>query len=1015
MRQASVFAAMLVAALLAFPALATAQSSIVGVVKDTSGAVLPGVTVEASSDVLIEKSKSAVSDGNGQYRIVDLRPGSYVVVFTLTGFQTFKREGIELLSEFTANVNAEMKVGAIEETIVVSAASPIVDVSSAAHIQVLDRDSIDNIPTGRTIQGIGQVLVGVNLSLPDVGGSRAAMQTYMSVHGQSAANNTVMVDGLSVNGLEANGAVQSYFNDAASQEMSYQTSAIGAETSSGGVRLNMIPREGGNRFSGDTALTYRPGSWQGDNLTQRLINRGLTVGNSTKYIADFTASEGGPILKDKLWFFGSYRDYDTNNRISNTFFDDGSQGDDFNYIKQGSGRITYQVRAGHKVSGFYDRISKYRAHDMQSLVDPESASVLWTSPDYHTAGVKYTGAISTRILVEGGYSENIEFRNTVAQDGIQKERNSPEWFAGASRTPNTGSGRIGAPSPSAVGKDWPERRNVQASLSYVTGSHHVKAGAQLQWGTFFHENTGNADLIQRYRTVKKDAAGAIVGFADPVDVRPYNTPVQSQERLNADLGVFAQDSWTIRRLTVNAGIRWEYLNSQVDTMTAPAGRFVPARTSPEIVDLPNWRDWAPRLQVAYDLFGTAKTAVKYSANRYNAAQSVGVAATFNALGVTGATSLPTLAWTDLNNDDIAQGGRQWSADGKTFTDCVYLTAGCEINLAQLSRSYGLLSDPGVYAGYPRGYNIEQGLELQHELLPGLSLTATYYRGYNKQLTTTINRAVTPADYTKVTTFNPIDGSPIDYYNISAEAQGRASDNITFLDPDRFNRYQSYSGEFRARPGRGAVIFGGVSWERELANATSATAANCTIGRLQNPNQLRFCDRANLPTGHEIPFSVNGRLNVTYPLPWQGINVSASYQNNDGGSQTVSYQFDRTTRYPDGVALKGPDGSAFPACVSPCAPGGLVFVGLTPASATVNLFPTGSKGYRNERLNQLDLKVSKTFRVGRIRISPAFEAFNINNADTIISYSSQNYATTGYLSPNSILQGRILGVGTSVKW
>src|SRR6476659_4806841 len=227
------------------PAIAYAQSAITGIVKDTSGAVLPGVTVEASSDVLIEKSKSAVTDGNGQYRIVDLRPGSYVVVYTLTGFQTLKREGIELPSEFTANVNVEMKIGAIEETIVVSAASPIVDVSSAAHIQVLDRDSLDNIPTGRTIQGIGQVIVGVNLSLPDVGGSRAAMQTYMSVHGQAAANNTVMVDGLSVNGLEANGAVQSYFNDAASQEMSYQTSAIGAETSSGGVRLNLIPRERG--------------------------------------------------------------------------------------------------------------------------------------------------------------------------------------------------------------------------------------------------------------------------------------------------------------------------------------------------------------------------------------------------------------------------------------------------------------------------------------------------------------------------------------------------------------------------------------------------------------------------------------------------------------------------------------------------------------------------------------------------------------------------------------------------
>src|SRR5262245_66030693 len=167
-------------------AVAHAQSAIAGVVKDSSGAVLPGVTVEASSDVLIEKSRSVVTDGGGVYRIVDLRPGTYVVTFTLTGFQTVRREAVELPSDFTATINTDMKVGALEETVTVTTASPTVDLTSAAHVQVLDRETLDTIPTGRTIQGIGQIVVGVNLSLPDVGGSRAAMQTYMSVHGQSA-------------------------------------------------------------------------------------------------------------------------------------------------------------------------------------------------------------------------------------------------------------------------------------------------------------------------------------------------------------------------------------------------------------------------------------------------------------------------------------------------------------------------------------------------------------------------------------------------------------------------------------------------------------------------------------------------------------------------------------------------------------------------------------------------------------------------------------------------------------
>jgi hypothetical protein len=205
-----------------------AQSAIVGAVKDSSGAAMPGVTVEAASDVLIEKVKSAISDGDGNYRIADLRPGTYTVTFTLTGFKTYRRDGLQLPAEFTATVNAELGVGTLEETITVTGASPVVDVTSAAKTAVLDREAIDLIPTGRSIQGMGQLVLGVSLNLPDTGGARAMQQTYMSTHGMSTANNTVMVDGQMVNGLQGDGAIQSYFNDAMNSEVSYQTAGIGA-------------------------------------------------------------------------------------------------------------------------------------------------------------------------------------------------------------------------------------------------------------------------------------------------------------------------------------------------------------------------------------------------------------------------------------------------------------------------------------------------------------------------------------------------------------------------------------------------------------------------------------------------------------------------------------------------------------------------------------------------------------------------------------------------------------------
>src|SRR5262249_5090881 len=192
---------LLVAAFWLLPIAAEAQSALTGVVKDTSGAVLPGVTVEAASPALIEKTRSTVTDESGGFKIVDLRPGTYSLTFTLEGFSSVKREGLELPSNFTMTVNIDLKVGALEETLTVTGSSPIVDVQSTTKAQVLSRETLDAIPTGRTIQAMGQLVTGISLSSPDVGGSRAMQQTYMSAHGAGASQTTVQVDGLMVNGI----------------------------------------------------------------------------------------------------------------------------------------------------------------------------------------------------------------------------------------------------------------------------------------------------------------------------------------------------------------------------------------------------------------------------------------------------------------------------------------------------------------------------------------------------------------------------------------------------------------------------------------------------------------------------------------------------------------------------------------------------------------------------------------------------------------------------------------------
>src|SRR6266849_5342988 len=434
-RIASSFSLTLVC-LAALPTAARAQSAMAGVVKDASGAVLPGVTVEAKSDALIEKTRAVVTNGQGQYTIVDLRPGVYSLSFTLPGFSTFTRDRIELPANFTATINAELKVGGLEESVTVSGQSPVVDVQSAARTTVLSRETLDTIPTGRTIQSVGQLVVGVTLNVPDVGGSRAMQQTYMSVHGLSSSQVTTQVDGMMVNGLDGDGAVQNYFNSLMSQEMAYQTAGAGTDVSGGGVRLNMIPKEGGNRFSGAFFGAWSDGAWQSNNLTLSLKDRGLSVPDKISKIYDFNGSFGGPLRNDRLWFFTSARRWGVDAPIADTFYTPSgsnyattypqckagtiqcAQGIDDQHIKSALLRVTWQVSPRNKLGMYYDRVAKDRGHGMNAGDDPATASQIWTSPNYSTGSIKWTSTASNRLLVEGGFSFNIERYNIVNQPGI---------------------------------------------------------------------------------------------------------------------------------------------------------------------------------------------------------------------------------------------------------------------------------------------------------------------------------------------------------------------------------------------------------------------------------------------------------------------------------------------------------------------------------------------------------------------------------------------------------------------
>ena len=417
------------------PSVASAQSAITGLVRDTSGAIIPGVTVEVASPVLIEKVRSAISDDQGRYQIIDLRPGVYTVTFALQGFNTHKQEGLELPASFTATVNAEMRVGALEESVTVTGAAPVVDVQNTQRQVVLNRDLMDAVPTARNYSGLASLMPGVRMSNTDVGGNQQMEQIYMTVNGSRQTDTTVQVDGMNLNSLMNDGQVQAYFSDAAMAEITYQTSGVTADVSTGGVRINMVPKDGGNRFSGQAFFGGTDGDWQANNVTDELRARGLDTGSRVAKIQDINFGVGGPIKKDKLWFFASWRRIATDSVIPGSYFTNGEVGTGIEdqWIQNQMVRLTWQVNGKNKFSIYHDRYPKFKGHEVivGSVAEWDTAAGRRDPQHalYYTGQAKWTSTISNRLLVEAGYSTNVEYLYIGYQPGVQKGRNSPEWFS----------------------------------------------------------------------------------------------------------------------------------------------------------------------------------------------------------------------------------------------------------------------------------------------------------------------------------------------------------------------------------------------------------------------------------------------------------------------------------------------------------------------------------------------------------------------------------------------------------
>ena len=1005
------------------PAVALAQT-LAGVVRDTSGGVLPGVTVEASSPALIERVRAALTDATGQYRIPDLAPGTYMVTYTLTGFATVVRDGVGLTGGGVTTINVEMRVGALEETVLVTGETPVVDVqTSTRRQQVLDSEVIRSLPASR---GYGNYLAAVpGIQSTGFGSSAQPTTNFFTARGGRSNEGTIQIDGMNVGSSVGGGGVSGYLYDMANASEVQVTIAGGlAEVDRGGPAFNMIPRTGGNTFSG-TYFGSFAGQWaQSSNVDDELRNFGFTDLPALIKNWDTNFSMGGPIKRDRVWFFGNVRTVGTHQDVPNLWGnvnagdpnawtwvrDEGVKVRSANAKRITAMRVTWQATGRNKL-GFYIDYTKNctgssyvkggdqcrdRGDNWTASGPGIGPGVATTSPESGTiwddrskiVQASYSSPLSNRVLIEGGFSSFFTKWGDIRPDGVLTDFISVTEQTMAAGTPFANfiyRGWNAAASTDQQHATW------RASASYVTGAHSLKVGYQAAYMLAKSSTMVGQQISYRFFNTVPNQLTQRVG------------PSMTSNRTQYD-AVYVQDQWTRNRLTLQGGLRYEYARSWFpdgENGITDAHRFGDPLTFPRTQGVRGYHDVSPRMGAAYDLFGHGRTALKVSVSKYLQSAYNGEAYTISNPGVT-LVQTTGRNWTDTNGNRVADCEFMNAATSGECGPWSNLNWGNPVQTTQVNPS--VLDGWGV-----RNWDWQFGVGVQHEVLPQVSVEVSYNRRWWGNFFLTHNRALGPADYEDVTLVAPSHpelpgggGYPVTFLTRNTNSLLGVSDPYYTSTSDFGDETHYWHGldvTVNARMRNGLLLQGGTSTGRGVSDTCETE-----IARFGRPQRLIGADRTPDCNVTERWLTTFRGL-ATYTIPKAGVMVSAiisSQPNSSPGAAAGSNGASRTANYQMNAAqFLAATGRALRPGVS---------------SQTVDLLlPSQVYG---ERVNGLDMRVAKILRFGGTRTNIGVDLYNLFNWNTPTGYQAvfdpvTNGAT--WMQPTAVLLPRFVRVNVQLDF